>query len=82
MALIGEWTRRLGLASLVGLASGASALADNFGHAEPGQMGFQAPVTDLARYLQWFHNDILLPLIVAAIVIGVLFAWWLPLRRI
>jgi len=27
-------------------------------------MGFQQPVTDLARYLQWFHNSILLPLIV------------------
>ena len=35
-----------------------------YGHAEPGQIGFQAPVTDLARYLQWFHNDILVPVIV------------------
>jgi cytochrome c oxidase subunit 2 len=35
-----------------------------YGHAESGQIGFQAPVTDLARYLQWFHNDILLPVIV------------------
>ena len=64
MALIEAWTRRLGLAGLIGLAEGAKAFADNFGHSEPGQMGFQAPVTDLARYLQWFHNDILLPLIV------------------
>jgi len=36
-----------------------------YGHAEAGQIGFQAPVTDLARYLQWFHNDILLPVTVA-----------------
>jgi len=64
MAVIGQWTRRLGLAGLTGLASGATALADSYGHAEPGQIGFQAPVTDLARYLQWFHNDILVPLIV------------------
>ena len=27
-------------------------------------MGFQPPVTDLARYIQWFHNDILMPMIV------------------
>ena len=36
-----------------------------YGHAVPGQIGFQPPVTDLARYLQWFHNDILVPVIVA-----------------
>ena len=35
-----------------------------YGHAVPGQIGFQPPVTDLARYLQWFHNDILMPIIV------------------
>jgi cytochrome c oxidase subunit 2 len=53
--------------ALVGLfaASAASAAsADSYGHAEPGQIGFQEPVTDLARYLQWFHNDILLPIII------------------
>ena len=46
------------------LAAGV-ARADAFGHAEPGQIGFQEPVTDLARYLEWFHNDILVPVIVA-----------------
>jgi cytochrome c oxidase subunit II len=54
----------IGLAAGIGLASVGVASADNFGHAEPGQIGFQAPVTDLARYLQWFHNDILLPVII------------------
>jgi len=46
--------------------SAAVAWADEpYGHPDPGQIGFQAPVTDLARYLQWFHNDILVPVIVA-----------------
>ena len=53
--------RTLGIAAAMVMAT--SAMADNFGHAEPGQIGFQAPVTDLARYLQWFHNDILMPVI-------------------
>jgi cytochrome c oxidase subunit 2 len=39
-----------------------SALAD-YGYASPGQIGFQGPVTDLARELQGFHNDILVPVI-------------------
>ncbi len=70
MMAIGEWIGRwrglgrIGGAALIGLASAGIAKADDYGHAEPGQIGFQAPVTDLARYLQWFHNDILLPLII------------------
>ncbi len=47
--------------ALVGWLSASAASDDSYGHAEPGQMGFQQPVTDLARYLQWFHNSILLP---------------------
>ncbi len=47
-----------------GLFSASDASAGGYGYAEPGQIGFQEPVTDLARYLQWFHNSILLPLIV------------------
>jgi cytochrome c oxidase subunit 2 len=50
--------------ALVGLLSASAASADAYGRAEPGQIGFQQPVTDLARYLQWFHNSILLPLCV------------------
>ena len=42
----------------------ATAWPQAYGHAEPGQIGFQAPVTDLARYQQWFHNGILVPVIV------------------
>ena len=61
--------RRIAIGAASAAASALSAAAawgqEPYGHAEPGQIGFQAPVTDLARYLQWFHNDILLPVIVA-----------------
>jgi cytochrome c oxidase subunit 2 len=50
--------------ALLGLFSASAASASGYGRPEPGQIGFQEPVTDLARYLQWFHNSILLPLIV------------------
>jgi len=61
--------RRIAIGAASAAASALSAAAawgeEPYGHAEPGQIGFQAPVTDLARYLQWFHNDILVPVIVA-----------------
>ena len=60
LPLVVQWAG----SALVGLFSASAALADSYGHAEPGQIGFQEPVTDLARYLQWFHNSILLPIIV------------------
>jgi cytochrome c oxidase subunit 2 len=50
--------------ALVGLFFASAASADSYGHAEPGQIGFQEPVTDLAHYLQWFHNSVLLPVII------------------
>ena len=50
--------------ALVGLFAASAASAAKYGYPEPGQIGFQKPVTDLARYLEWFHNDILLPIIV------------------
>jgi len=51
--------------AIVGLLAGlAPAQAATYGYAEPGQIGFQLPVTELARYLQWFHNGILMPIIV------------------
>ena len=57
----------LGVASL-GLATlgfAGSARAETYGYAEPGQMGFQPPVTEIARYIEWFHNDFLLPMTAA-----------------
>ena len=50
--------------ALVGLFAASATSAATYGYAVPGQIGFQKPVTDLARYLEWFHNDILLPIIV------------------
>jgi cytochrome c oxidase subunit II len=35
------------------------------GHPEPGQIGFQDAVTPIAEEMHWFHNDILLPIIIA-----------------
>jgi cytochrome c oxidase subunit 2 len=56
--------RLLGALTIAGGTSLGSAGAATYGYAEPGQIGFQLPVTDLASYLQWFHNDILMPIIV------------------
>jgi cytochrome c oxidase subunit 2 len=39
--------------------------APTYGRPEPGQIGFQLPASELASYLQWFHNGILMPIIVA-----------------
>jgi cytochrome c oxidase subunit 2 len=66
----GRFGRRrfaIGAASVAASALSVAAAwgQEPYGHAEAGQIGFQAPVTDLARYLQWFHNDILVPVIVA-----------------
>ena len=60
--------------ALVGLFAASAAWADSYGHAEPGQIGFQEPVTDLARYLQWFHNVVLLPtiIVISLFVLGLL----------
>jgi cytochrome c oxidase subunit 2 len=60
-----------GVAALVFLLSfGASAcvgvgaaFAD--GYASPGQVGFEEAVTPVANEIHWFHNDILLPIIIA-----------------
>ncbi|MGO8835052.1 MAG: cytochrome c oxidase subunit II [Roseiarcus sp.] len=39
------------------------ALANGVGLAEPGQIGFQQGVTPIAREIQWFHDDLLMPII-------------------
>ena len=33
------------------------------GHAVPDQIGLQPPVTEVGRYIVWFHNDLLMPII-------------------
>ena len=64
MKSIGGWGRGIGAAAAAFCAMAGFASADEYGHAVPGQIGFQPPVTDVARYIQWFHNDILLPVII------------------
>ena len=64
----GRFGRRIAIEASSVAASALFAVSawaeEPYGHAESGQIGFQAPVTDLARYLQWFHNDILVPVTV------------------
>ena len=62
---IRSFGRALGALGIAGWASAGSAAAATYGYAEPGQIGFQLPATELASYLQWFHNGILLPIIIA-----------------
>jgi cytochrome c oxidase subunit 2 len=46
------------------LGSVAAASANGIGYAEPGQIGFQEGVTPIANEIHWFHDDILLPIII------------------
>ena len=54
---------RLGLAIIGGMLGLTGASASEPGHAVPNQIGFQTPVTEVGRYIVWFHNDILMPII-------------------
>ena len=53
-----------GIAALGFLAMLAPALVHADGYATPGQIGFEEAVTPIAREIHWFHNDILLPVII------------------
>ena len=44
------------------LLAAGRAYAD--GYAEPGQIGMEPAVTPIAEYMHWFHNDLLLPIVV------------------
>ena len=46
-----------GLAGIFSLLVSRSAAAAAIGMAEPGQLGFQEAVTDVARDIHWFHDD-------------------------
>jgi cytochrome c oxidase subunit 2 len=46
-----------------GVLSAGVAFAAGFGHADPGQIGFQKAVTPIAREIHWFHDDLLMPII-------------------
>jgi cytochrome c oxidase subunit 2 len=57
--------RRVGpaLTAMAMALGGAAAQAAEAGHAVDNQIGMQAPVTSVDRYIVWFHDDILLPVI-------------------
>ncbi len=65
---------RLGLAALAGALGVTAAAAAEPGYAVPDQIGFQVPVTSVARYIVWFHNDILFPIttVITLFVAGLL----------
>ena len=42
---------------------GAARAADGIGHPEPGQIGFQVGVTDIARNIHGFYDNLLFPII-------------------
>ena len=64
-----SWVRA-GFAALpVLVAIGTTAaLANGIGYAEPGQLGFQVGVTDIARQIHSFYNDELFPITTAICV--------------
>ena len=63
MNIFGKTVSRCVAASAILIVFGAgAAFAD--GYAVPGQVGFEEAVTPVAREIHWFHNDILLPIIV------------------
>ena len=55
--------KRLAFAALAATALTTAALGAEPGYAVPNQIGFQTPVTEVAAYIVWFHNDILMPII-------------------
>jgi cytochrome c oxidase subunit II len=63
MKFCGRTGRRVGVVALSGVCGAVAAHAATYGHAVEGQIGFQPGVTDIARYIHWFHNDILMPII-------------------
>jgi len=60
---------RLGLAAMAAALGVTAAAAAVPGHAVPDEIGMQVPVTEVARYIVWFHDDILLPIITAITVL-------------
>jgi cytochrome c oxidase subunit II len=63
MKLCGRNGRALALAALWAACASAAANAATYGQPVQGQIGFERGVTDIARYIHWFHNDIVMPII-------------------
>ena len=62
-----RWSALTGLGAMLPVVLAQRAWADA-GHAVPNQIGFQDAVTPIAAEIHWFHDDILLPIIVAICV--------------
>jgi cytochrome c oxidase subunit 2 len=54
---------RLATAGLPAMLGATAARAVEPGYAVPHQLSLQAPVTAVDRYIVWFHNDLLVPII-------------------
>ena len=63
MTASGRHRLRLAAAILALTGVTGAAMAAVAGHAVPDQIGLQVPVTEVARYIEWFHNDLLMPII-------------------
>ena len=65
-----------------GMAFSTVARADEgvVGAPQPGQLGLQAPATDLMRQLEWLHNDILLPIITVITLFVLALLIWVIVR--
>ena len=64
MKSIGDLGRWIGVTAVSAGAAGSASAEEAYGHSVPGQVGFQLPVTDVARYIESFHNYGLLPVII------------------
>jgi cytochrome c oxidase subunit 2 len=79
MGMTSVMTIRRYIFRAVAAAGGAfwagAALANGLGHADPGQIGFQEPVTPIAKEIENFHNYLLMPIItlISIFVLGLLF---------
>ena len=70
---------RCGLAAAVAVLALTGAKAAEPGHPVPHQIGLQTPVTDVGRYIFWFHNDVLMPVITVIsifVLVLLLFVVW------
>lgn len=68
------------LSSLLSLAAPGAAFAEivTKGEPKPWQLGFQVAATDVKMEIEWFHNDILMPVIVIiSVVVAALMAYTL-----
>ena len=62
------------------LVLGSGAWANGIGHPDPGQLGFQVGVTDIAREIHGFYDDLLFPIITAICLFVMALLGWCVYR--